>query len=81
MVAIEHAHSTQNLQELAALAHWLKGSAGTVGYDEFTEPAARLEQAAKGALLSEVDSWLAEVRTLAARVEVPEEEPAVGATE
>jgi PAS domain S-box-containing protein len=77
MTAIKQAHSAGNLQELAALAHWLKGSAGTVGYDEFTEPAARLEQAAKGALLPEVDSLIVEVRALAARVESPEEEPAL----
>ena len=80
MLAIEQAHSAQNLQELAALAHWLKGAGGTVGYDEFTEPAARLEQAAKTASLPEIDAAMAEVRELAARVEVPEEEPAPGIT-
>ncbi|MGV6858950.1 MAG: ATP-binding protein [bacterium] len=32
---------------LADLAHWLKGSAGTVGYDEFTDPARKLEQCAR----------------------------------
>jgi PAS domain S-box-containing protein len=78
MLAIEQAHGAQNLQELAALAHWLKGAAGTVGYDEFTEPAARLEQAAKGQLLAELDSAMAEVRELAARVEAPDEEPVPG---
>lgn len=32
---------------LASLAHWLKGSGGTVGFAEFVEPAAALELAAK----------------------------------
>jgi PAS domain S-box-containing protein len=32
--------------ELAGLAHWLKGAGGTVGFDEFTVPARRLEEAA-----------------------------------
>jgi HPt (histidine-containing phosphotransfer) domain-containing protein len=29
------------------LAHWLKGSGGTVGFNEFTEPASELEAFAK----------------------------------
>lgn len=31
-----------DMEELAVLAHWLKGAGGTVGYDDFTEPAAEL---------------------------------------
>ena len=34
-------------QALADLAHWLKGAGGTVGFDEFTVPARRLEEAAR----------------------------------
>ena len=33
--------------ELAQLAHWLKGSAGTVGFQDFTKPALTLEQLAR----------------------------------
>ncbi len=39
--------SSGNMEELASLAHWLKGSGGTVGYDDFTEPATELEAHAK----------------------------------
>lgn len=35
--------------ELKDFAHWLKGSAGSVGFDEFTQPAADLEKAADSA--------------------------------
>ena len=35
-----------DLAEMAAFAHWLKGAGGTVGFDEFTEPARQLEQLA-----------------------------------
>jgi len=35
--------------EVASLAHWLKGSGGTLGFDEFLEPALGLENAAKAA--------------------------------
>jgi len=34
-------------EKLAGLAHWLKGTGGTVGFDQFTQPAAHLELAAK----------------------------------
>ena len=80
VLAIEQAYASRDMQALAALAHWLKGAAGTVGYDDFTEPATRLEQAAKNALAPEIDSAMAEVRALAARVEAPAEEPAPGMT-
>ena len=36
-----------NFEELAKLAHWLKGSGGTVGFKEFAEPAKGLEYASK----------------------------------
>ena len=32
-----------DLDTLALIAHWLKGAGGTVGFDEFTSPAAELE--------------------------------------
>jgi len=76
MVVIERALETQDLHELAQLAHWLKGAAGTVGYDDFTKPAARLEQAAKEGSLEGAGSALAEVRDLVSRLESPEEETA-----
>lgn len=37
----------QDFEVVAALAHWFKGSGGTCGFDQFRNPAARLEQAAK----------------------------------
>jgi CheY-like chemotaxis protein/HPt (histidine-containing phosphotransfer) domain-containing protein len=36
-----------DLAELARLAHWLKGTGGSAGYEQFTIPAARLERHAK----------------------------------
>jgi HPt (histidine-containing phosphotransfer) domain-containing protein len=74
LVLIEQAHADRNMEELAALAHWLKGAAGTVGYDDFTEPAAVLEDAAKAGDLPEIEAMLREVRSLAARLEAPAED-------
>jgi PAS domain S-box-containing protein len=77
--AIEQALAARNFEELAALAHWLKGAAGTVGYDEFTEPAALLEQAAKDKSVPELETMMATLRDLVSRLEAPEEEAAIAA--
>jgi HPt (histidine-containing phosphotransfer) domain-containing protein len=73
LLAFEHAFSTKNVEELAQLAHWLKGAAGTVGYDDFTEPATRLEEAAQNRAISEVEALIAELRELADRLDIPED--------
>ena len=59
--------------EIANFAHWLRGSAGSMGYDAFTNPAAELEAAAKGAQGERVAQLLNEVRQMARRVVAPDE--------
>ena len=76
LVAFEHAFTERDFEQLAQLAHWLRGAAGTVGYDEFTEPAARLEQAARDQAISEIEFLIAELRDLAKRLEIPTEDHA-----
>ncbi len=71
--AFGRAYAAGNSEELAQLGHWLKGAAGTVGFDAFTEPARELEQAAKDGDLARVGSYLEQVRDLAARVVAPDE--------
>ena len=44
---MDAAWQARDFGELASLAHWLKGSGGTVGFDAFTEPAKHLEGLAK----------------------------------
>jgi HPt (histidine-containing phosphotransfer) domain-containing protein len=49
---------------LASLAHWLKGSGGTIGFDCLTEPASKLEHCAKqqdAAMAKQVLSELGEL--------------------
>jgi HPt (histidine-containing phosphotransfer) domain-containing protein len=55
---------------LAESAHWLKGSGGTVGLDQFTEPAKVLEEAAKAKNAAIVEAMLDEVSQLLGRVHV-----------
>jgi PAS domain S-box-containing protein len=71
--AMDRACSDGDHTALAQLAHWLKGAGGTVGYDAFSEPAARLEQLAKAGDADGIAGVMLELRRLEARLEVPEE--------
>ena len=68
---MEQALHENDLEELALLAHWLKGSAGTVGYDDFTEPAAKLENFAKSGQVEQAAQMLERVKCLAMAIEPP----------
>jgi CheY-like chemotaxis protein/HPt (histidine-containing phosphotransfer) domain-containing protein len=72
--ALDVASKNQDYAQVADLAHWLKGAGGTVGYDAFTEPAARLEQSAKDGAAGDIEATLGELRGLASRIVVPGQE-------
>lgn len=60
-------------KQLADLAHWLKGSGGTVGFNEFTQPAATLEKMAKaGQPATSLQPVLEQIRSICDRIYVPE---------
>jgi HPt (histidine-containing phosphotransfer) domain-containing protein len=65
----------RDLPELARLAHWLAGSAGTVGYDAFTEPAHELEAAALVGDAAGVERLLQRVTRMAERLQLPDLAP------
>jgi len=67
------AWQARDFTELAALAHWLKGSGGTVGYDDFTEPAKTLEELAKANTENGVDEALAALRGISRRLVIPDD--------
>jgi CheY-like chemotaxis protein/HPt (histidine-containing phosphotransfer) domain-containing protein len=71
--AMDRAWSARDLEALARIAHWLKGSGGTVGFDDFTEPAARLERLAKDGDEQSIPQALATLGALAGRIIVPGE--------
>ncbi len=58
-----------DMTELAALAHWLKGSGGTVGFDIFSDPAKELEDLAKNNQRDQLDEKLNTIRGLASRLQ------------
>jgi HPt (histidine-containing phosphotransfer) domain-containing protein len=76
--AMETSWQQRNFEELASLAHWLKGSGGTVGFDDFTSPATRLESLSKSQSEDGVEATLLELRALARRIYIPtcDEDPA-----
>ncbi len=49
MVPLTEACEAKDHAAIAELAHWLKGSSGTVGFDALVSPARELEEAAKAA--------------------------------
>lgn len=66
--AMSKAWDERDFEELANLAHWLKGAGGTVGFDGFTEPAFGLEQLAKARNTEEIEAAIAELRRIAGRI-------------
>jgi HPt (histidine-containing phosphotransfer) domain-containing protein len=62
-----------NLSELAKLAHWLKGSGGTCGFPQFSQPAKELEVAAKSNAADQADHWLQQIEQIAELLEAPTE--------
>jgi signal transduction histidine kinase/DNA-binding response OmpR family regulator/HPt (histidine-containing phosphotransfer) domain-containing protein len=65
---MDAALESSNYEELAGLAHWLKGAGGTVGFDEFHRPALDLEKAARSSRMKESQQSLVELRKLQNRV-------------
>jgi CheY-like chemotaxis protein len=79
LTAMDAAYTAGDFKELAALAHWLKGAGGTVGYDDFTAPARNLETLAKAGDGKGAGTALREIRGLARRLVTPEEDGAQAA--
>ncbi|BFM09531.1 PAS domain-containing hybrid sensor histidine kinase/response regulator [Halioxenophilus aromaticivorans] len=73
---LEQAANAQNLQEVADLAHWLKGSGGTAGFNEFTKPAATLEQTAKSGNLNDLATHIAEIQSIYKRIDLAQSQEA-----
>jgi CheY-like chemotaxis protein len=68
---MERAWEEGRLDDLAHLAHWLKGSGGTAGFSVFNEPAAQLESAARQREPGDVPTMIHDLRLLHQRLIVP----------
>ncbi len=67
---MEKACEARSFDELADLAHWLKGAGGTVGFDIFTELAKILEHAARKKDENQCAKHVSDLRQLAGRIVV-----------
>ena len=57
--------------ELAELAHWLKGAAGTVGFPQFFAPSCTLESAAKNRQSGVIRESITEIDRLHKLIDIP----------
>ncbi len=64
MDAMSAALASEDFDELARLAHALKGSGGTAGFNCFTDPAARIEKSAKARHPENIGDAIGEIREL-----------------
>ena len=71
LAKLEAALAADDLVEVANIAHWLKGSGGTVGFEIFTEPAAEMERGAKNNDNSNLGELLNQIKTYANNIVVP----------
>jgi len=72
LAAMREARAASEWNTLRELAHWLKGAGGTVGFDCFTEPATRLEAAARDADAVQCGRELEVLESLVQRLEFPQ---------
>ena len=68
--AVRLACSNENLPEIAQFAHWLKGSAGSVGFHAFTKPAKAMEQLTRDGRLDGVSEILDLLEDMYRRIEL-----------
>ena len=68
MTALRTALEAEGMEDVARIAHWLKGSAGNVGFGAFTKPAERLERRARAGDVDGARRELALVEDLVERV-------------
>lgn len=73
MDAIRFAATAEDWDDLARKAHWLKGSAGTMGFQEMTKPALELEVSARAQNAAAVQEALTVVESIVDRIVVPGE--------
>ena len=69
---MKQAYAQNRFEELAELAHWLKGAGGTCGFSEFYEPSIELERAAKTANLESCSNSIKAICDIATAIEIPE---------
>lgn len=73
---LEEAYRQRDFHEVEELAHWLKGAGGSLGFPQFTQPARRLETAARAEDEDGMSEELKLIRRITDRVRAPNESAA-----
>ncbi len=67
---MKHVLDNNDFNALADLAHWLKGSGGSVGFPIFTEVALALEKAAQAKNSSDCESLISVIDEISRRIDI-----------
>ena len=68
---LQLAWAQEKFDEVERLTHAIKGSAGTLGFDQFTEPAQTLMFLAKTKQMGQIDAAIDELIAMSDRIVVP----------
>jgi DNA-binding NarL/FixJ family response regulator len=71
VTSLHTAWKNRDLEQIAEVAHWIKGSAGTAGFDAFTAPSALLEKCARSGNSERIAETLHEIDDLLRRIRMP----------
>ena len=71
LAALRTAWSKGDVRQIGQIAHWIKGSGGTAGFDALTEPAARLERCAKHGILDDIGPCVEQLESLLHQIRLP----------
>ncbi|MEJ7594551.1 MAG: Hpt domain-containing protein, partial [Planctomycetaceae bacterium] len=72
LARLRHSQTCMDYQEIRELAHRLKGTGGTVGFADFTEPSGRLQNAAEIHDDDTIEAMISELEQIASRLEITE---------
>ena len=72
LTRLRHSQTGMDYQEIRELAHRLKGTGGTVGFADFTEPSAKLQVAAEAHDDDTMEVMITQLEEIASRLELTE---------
>ena len=75
LAKLRHSQSCMDYQEIRELAHRLKGTGGTVGFSDFTEPSANLQIAAEAQDDDTIEAMITQLEEVASCLELAETVP------
>ena len=71
MAGLRTAQRAMDYQEIREVAHRLKGTGGTVGFSDFTEPSRKLQMAAEQRDDRIIEAMLCELEEISERIQIP----------